>query len=71
MTNATKANVIGVLNAGLGVAMLFGLAISVEQAGGLLALANALGVLIVGLTYKDSPKRVDESYDDGEFPRGA
>jgi hypothetical protein len=60
MTNATKANLIAVLNAALGAAVLFGLDLSADQIAGVLAFANALGVLVVGLTYKDSPKRIPD-----------
>ena len=60
MTNATKANLIAVLNAVLICATLFGLDLTDAQVAGIMGLANALGVLAVGLTYKDSPKRIDE-----------
>ena len=60
MTNATKANLIAVLNSLLIVAVLFGLELSDAQVAGIMGAANALGVLAVGLTYKDSPKRIDE-----------
>lgn len=58
MTNATKANIIGVLNAGLGLGVLFGLPLSEAQVGGISLFGNAIGVLIVGLTYKNSQKRI-------------
>lgn len=58
MTNATKANVIAVINTALGLAVLFGLPVSEAQLAGIVALANAVGVLVVSLTYKDSPKRL-------------
>jgi hypothetical protein len=61
-TNATKANLIAVANAALGLAVLFGVPLTEEQTGGILGLLNALGVLWVGLTYKDSPAR-DPRYD--------
>jgi len=60
VTNATKASIIAVLNAGLGAAVLFGLNLTADQIAGVLAFANALGALIVGLTYKDSPKRIPD-----------
>ena len=60
MTNATKASIISVLNAALGVAVLFGLNLSADQIAAILTLANALGVLVVGLTYKDSAKRIPD-----------
>lgn len=58
MTNATKANVIAVINTALGLAVLFGLPVSEAQLAGIVAFANAVGVLVVSLTYKDSPKRL-------------
>jgi hypothetical protein len=60
MTNATKASIIAVLNAGLGLAVLFGLDLSPDQIGGVLAFANAVGALVVGLTYKSSPTRIPD-----------
>jgi hypothetical protein len=60
LTNATKANLIAVLNAVLIAATLFGLDLSDAQVAGIMGVANALGVLVVGLTYKDSPKRIPE-----------
>jgi hypothetical protein len=60
VTNATKANLIAVLNAVLIAATLFGLDLSDEQVLAVMGVANALGVLVVGLTYKDSPKRIPE-----------
>jgi hypothetical protein len=60
LTNATKANLIAVLNAVLIAATLFGLDLSDEQVLAVMGVANALGVLVVGLTYKDSPKRISE-----------
>jgi hypothetical protein len=60
LTNATKANLIAVLNAVLIAATLFGLDLSDEQVLAVMGVANALGVLAVGMTYKDSPKRIPE-----------
>ena len=60
MTNATKANIIAVLNAALAVAVLFGLPLSDAQTAGIGVLGNAIGVLVVGLTYKSSAKRIPE-----------
>lgn len=61
MTNATKANLIAALNALLGLAVLFGAPLSEEQIAGVLAAANAVGVLVIGLTYKSSPKRTPDA----------
>lgn len=60
MTNATKANIIAVINAVLGAAVLFGLPLSEEQLGGIMAAVNAIGILAVGLTYQNSSKRIPE-----------
>jgi hypothetical protein len=57
MTNATKANILAVLNSALGLAVLFGAPLTPEQIGGVLGLGNAIGVLVVSLTYKRSRKR--------------
>lgn len=62
MTNATKAVIISVVNAVLGLLVAFGMALTPEQIGAVLALANSVGALVVGLTYKDSQKRIP---DDG------
>lgn len=64
MTNATKANIIGVVNAGLGLAVLFGLNLTPDQLAGILTFANAVGVLVVSLTYKASPKRIPDPPQD-------
>ena len=60
MTNATKANLLGVVNAALGLAVLFGAPLTQAQIGGILAFVNALGIAVVGLTYQSSPKRIQE-----------
>jgi hypothetical protein len=62
MTNATKALVISVLNAALGVAVVFGVSITEVQTGAIMVLANSVGALVVALTYKRSAKRIP---DDG------
>ena len=61
MTNATKALIIAVVNAGFGVALAFNLPLTDVQIGSLLLLVNAALSLVVGLTYKNSPKRVSGS----------
>lgn len=60
ITNATKANLIAALNAGLLLAVTFGLSISEAQVAAIMVFANALGVLFVGVTYTWSKKRVSE-----------
>lgn len=60
MTNATKAGVIAVVNAALGLLVSFDVALTSAQQGAILALTNAGLGLWVGLTYKNSPKRIEE-----------
>lgn len=60
ITNATKANLLAAINALLGVLVLFGVDLTADQMAGILTAVNALAVLIIGLTYKKSPKRVEE-----------
>lgn len=64
LTNATKANIIAVVNAALSLALLFGLPLTEQQFGGIMVLVNAVGILVVGLTYKNSAKRVPEIPDE-------
>lgn len=71
MTNATKALIISVLNAALGLVVVFGVDLSAEQIAAILALANSVGALVVGLTYKSSAKRVPDGsfvFTPGEEP---
>ena len=51
ITNSTKALVIALVNAVLGAAVAFGVDLSTEQVGAILAVA---------LTYKSSPKRIPD-----------
>lgn len=60
MTNATKAALIGFVNAALGAVTSFGVALSDAQQVSVVGLVNAALVLWVALTYKNSPKRVAE-----------
>lgn len=60
MTNATKAGIIACINAGLGLAVAFGVVLSPEQMGAILAFANTALGLWVALTYKNSVKRVPD-----------
>lgn len=60
MTNATKAMLIAVINAGLGLAVVFGVDVTAEQIGAIITFANAALALVVGLTYKNSAKRIPE-----------
>lgn len=60
MTNTTKANLIALLNAGLGLAIAFGVNLSDTQTAGILVFANAALATLVGLTYKSSAKRIPD-----------
>jgi uncharacterized membrane protein len=61
VTNATKAQVITVVNALLGLLVAFDVALTTAQQGAITVAANAILSLWVVLTYKDSPKRVPEA----------
>lgn len=58
MTNATKALIIAAVNAVIGLATAFGVALTAVQTGSILATANAFLALYVAYTYKNSAKRV-------------
>ncbi len=60
-TNATKAQVIAVANTVLALVISFGFELSADQIGAILAAVNALASLWVGLTYRQSPKRIPGS----------
>lgn len=59
-TNATKANLIAVINSGLLLALAFGLQLSQGQVAAIMVFVNALGVLFVSVTYKWSKTRVPD-----------
>ena len=61
LTNATKAQIIVVVNAILALGIAFGLDLSNEQTAAITAAINAILGLWVGLTYKDSPKRIPDA----------
>lgn len=58
MTNATKALLISLINAALVLFVAFGVSFSDNQTAALQGFVNALLALWVGLTYKQSPKRI-------------
>lgn len=60
MTNATKANVIAAINALVALTVAFDV-LSDAKAGALGVALNSLAVLFIGLTYKNSPKRVPDA----------
>lgn len=62
MTNATKAQIGVLINAVVSAIVVFGL-LSNEKAGALGLIANAALGVFVGLTYKDSAKRVPEGLE--------
>lgn len=57
MTNATKAQIIVLINAIFALLQAFGVDFSDEQQGATLVLVNAVLALWVGLTYQYSRKR--------------
>lgn len=59
MTNATKALLIAVFNSALALAAAFGLSLSDAQTAALTGFVNAVLAAWVGLTYKNSPKRIE------------
>jgi hypothetical protein len=61
MTNATKANVIALVNAFLLCLQAFGVPLTNEQQAAIGALVNAALVTWIGVTYKDSKARVPEA----------
>ena len=60
MTNSTKALIIATINALFGVAIAFGVHVTVDQVGAILTAVNAAGALAVALTYKRSTKRIPD-----------
>ena len=62
VTNATKAQVIAVVNAVLGVLGSFNVGhLTNAQQGSIIVAANAVLALVVAVTYKSSSKRVGSS----------
>ncbi len=61
MTNATKAGIIAIVNAGLGLLIAFDVALSQAQIGAILAFANAGLGLWVALTKQNSAKRIPDA----------
>lgn len=60
LTNATKAGIIALVNATLGLLLAFGVPLTEVQTGAVLVFVNAALGLFVGVTFKDSPKRVPD-----------
>lgn len=60
LTNATKAQIIVVVNTVLTLVGSFGFDLSNDQLTAITAVVNAVLGLWVGLTYKDSPKRIPD-----------
>lgn len=61
ITNTTKANIIAAINALMGLAIVFGVNLSEAQTGAIIVAVNAVLTLYVGLTYKDSAKRIPDN----------
>lgn len=62
ITNATKAQVVVLINAVVSAVVVFGL-LSDVKAGALGLVANAALGVYVAATYKDSPKRIPEGLE--------
>lgn len=58
VTNATKAQIIAAVNGLLGLAVAFNVVLTQTQIGAVDVAVNAALALAVGLTFKQSPKRV-------------
>lgn len=61
MTNATKALVITAVNSLIALPALFGVGLDAVQQSGIAVAVNAVLALVVGLTYKNSAKRVADA----------
>lgn len=59
-TNTTKAQVIALINALLGVAVLFGLNLTTDQISAVMTAVNVAASLFVTVTYKRSPTRIPD-----------
>lgn len=60
MTNATKALLIALANAALGLVTAFGVSLSDAQTSAITVAVNAALALVVALTYKASAKRIPD-----------
>jgi hypothetical protein len=60
LTNATKAQVIAVVNGALGLLIAFGVTLTDAQQVAITTTVNALLALWVGATYKASPRRTPD-----------
>jgi hypothetical protein len=58
-TNATKAVIGGLVSAALALATAFGFDLSGEQVGAINAFVDALLIGWIALSYKESPKRIE------------
>lgn len=61
LTNATKAQIIVVLNTVIALLVAFGIDLSTEQSAAITTAVNAVLGLWIALTYKDSPKRIPDA----------
>lgn len=61
LSNATKAQIIAAINAGIGLLVAFGVTVSDGQTAAIIAGTNALLSIAVTLTYKGSAKRIPDA----------
>jgi hypothetical protein len=71
MTNATKANIIALVNAIILCLQVFGVPINNAQQAAIGAVINAALVVWIGLTYKSSKARAEEPAAAGEPAAGS
>ena len=60
LTNATKAVILGVVSSALNLLIVFGFELSGDQVSGINAFVDSILILWIALTFKDSPKRIEE-----------
>lgn len=62
MTNATKGNIIALINAIIALVVSFGVNLTDVQQAALVGCVNTALVVWIGFTYKDSFKRIPDEY---------
>lgn len=60
ITNATKAAILGVVSTVLALVISFGVDLSTDQVGAIMAAVSAVGTLAILLTRKNSAKRLKD-----------
>lgn len=60
MTNATKAVILGLVNAAFGLCIAFDIILTTAQQGAIVAFVDLALTAWIGITYKNSPKRIPD-----------